>query len=174
MEWSLAVASARSPKGCPQWPGIQSKVTLTPRARRVWRARDSAGFDTVHVSARGAGGADVDGVLAVREDRVAGSMGLLAWEGGDFADAVGEPLCSGVGGVVVSWEVLGVFEYHPGCCGDGGNLSTDVCDQDAGLGPVGLDWRDPICGADYPHSSPSLGGGEGAGGTVRDDDCVSL
>ena len=22
-------------KGCPQWPGIQSSVTLTPRARRV-------------------------------------------------------------------------------------------------------------------------------------------
>ena len=137
-------------------------------------ALDSASFDPVHVSARHVGGADVNRILTVREDSVTGWWGLLAWEGGDIADAVGEPLCSGVGGVVVGWEVLGGFEYHPGCCGDGGNLSTDVCDQDAGLGPVGLDRRDPICGADHPHSSPSLGGGEGAGGTVRDDDCVSL
>ena len=53
----------------------------SPCTEGVESALDSAGFDPVHVSARGVGRADVDGVLAVREDRVAG-WGPLGRGGG--------------------------------------------------------------------------------------------
>ena len=145
-----------------------------PCTQGVEGALDSTGFDPVHVSAGGVGGARVNGILTVREDGVAGWGGFLAWREGDTADAVGEPLGAGVGSVVVGWEVFGGFEDHPCRCGDGSDLSADVCDQDSGLGAVGLHRRETICGADHSYSSSSLGGRKGAGGAVRDDDHVPL
>ena len=99
-----------------------------PSTEGVESSLDASGFDPVHISAWGVGGAGVDGILAVREDGVAGWRGFLPWEGGNFADAVGEPLCPGVGNVEVGWQVVCGFEDHPDCCGNASNLSADVRD----------------------------------------------
>ena len=146
----------------------------SPGSQGVEGSLDGSGFHPVHVGTRNVGGADVDCELAVREYRVAGRGGMLAWWEREVEVAVGEPLGPGVGGVEVGWEVVGCFEDHFDCCGDGRDLCADVGDQDSRLESIRLHGGVPVQRADHAHTSSSSGGREGAGGAVCEDDGVPL